>query len=438
MTMGKHAGAVAVVALGMAGAGAVLSAGGGSSLPPPDRRGGAIEAEAMANVGRVRREPAASGGHAAALRPGDTLSATLHTSVPTAQLQARVRGARCRLAPELEIILDGRRVLHTQVSSPRWAVYSTSLPALAPAGRHALRVRQTIGSGQASCSKRLQVDRVALQRQARLPPVTLRPPRLSSPRKIRLDEAHAYVDLDPGTDYVIRMPDRPLEAVGPYGSGIRLVGGRNVVLVGGHVRVRDLGGRPSTEYGRGVSLDGQTGIVHIEGLRLDGMGLAEGIQVNHLGRASLQLANIRCGPLRAHDERTFVDTHPDCLQLIGGPRRLLVDGFTGLTDFQGLLIKGTDQGQRVRYVSLRRVQMIGLDRPVADLHRSFLFNNYDRAKIAIGQECWATTRGDRPGLAWPTGQRGAFANCRVGWRPGGEIVTATQVGAGYVQPGYAP
>ena len=63
----------------------------------------------MTGVDRVVRDRAASGRRAAALRPGESATATLRTSAPAAQVQVRVRGARCRLAPELELAVDGGR-----------------------------------------------------------------------------------------------------------------------------------------------------------------------------------------------------------------------------------------------------------------------------------------------------------------------------------------
>ena len=154
--MRNRLGTVTVVAVGTA-AGAALFFSDGSS-PAPDRRLATIEAEVMTNVSRVRRESGASAGSAAVLRPGDEVTAKLRSSAPIAQVQVRVRGAACRSAPELEVALDGRNVLQTQVSSRRWAMYSASLSALASAGRHALRVSRPDGRVGERCGEELYVD----------------------------------------------------------------------------------------------------------------------------------------------------------------------------------------------------------------------------------------------------------------------------------------
>ena len=61
------------------------------------------------------------------------------------------------------------------------------------------------------------------------------PPELSKPRTIDVTNQNHTFALEAGHDYIIRLPSTPLTAK----HGLVLIGGRNVVIIGGEIRQDD-------------------------------------------------------------------------------------------------------------------------------------------------------------------------------------------------------
>src|SRR5204862_8143108 len=160
------------------------------------------------------------------------------------------------------------------------------------------------------------------------------PPRLAHPKTVDVSTGARVLQLDPKRDYVVKMPSRPL--VG--GDGLAISGGHNVVLIGGSIVVPPQGLAATGEQRRGLFLKAQTGTIHVEGLRIGGRGLAEGIDLDERLGATVQLENIRVDGLKARDEVHFTDNHDDVIQTWAGPARLRVDHLTGHTDYQGFFL----------------------------------------------------------------------------------------------------
>ena len=179
-------------------------------------------------------------------------------------------------------------------------------------------------------------------------------PRLERPEVIEIGARGGEVRLARGRDYRIVLP-RTVRAVG----GISLLGGRNVVLVGGHVTIPPAGPRATPADRRGLLIAGQTGTVHIEGLLIDNAGgdLSEGINIA-APRAIVQIQNTRVAGIHARDEKGFTDNHPDVIQTYGGVRELRINRLTGTTTYQGLFLRG-DSGP-VGRVELSKVNIVGL------------------------------------------------------------------------------
>jgi hypothetical protein len=153
--------------------------------------------------------------------------------------------------------------------------------------------------------------------------VTWPAPSLRNPITIALRPGRTNLRLDSRRDYLLRLPsDRPLDAPG----GLRISGGHHVVLIGGAIRVRGKAG--------GMLLQGQTGTVHIEGVRLFGPGMVEGIDLSEGLGAVVQLQNIWIDEVHG-SQRT---NHADLIQTWAGPRRLRVDGLVGKTGYQGFFL----------------------------------------------------------------------------------------------------
>ena len=162
---------------------------------------------------------------------------------------------------------------------------------------------------------------------------TWAPPRLTLPTTIDVGREGGQFDLQSGRDYVVKVGRRLTDQV-------RLVGGRNIVLIGGHITIPWAGADASISSRLGLYLKGRTGTVHVEGLLIDNAGgdLTEGIQIN-APDAVVQIENCRIKGIHARDEVNFTDNHPDLIQPWGGVKALRVDRFTGSSDYQGILLK---------------------------------------------------------------------------------------------------
>jgi hypothetical protein len=174
-------------------------------------------------------------------------------------------------------------------------------------------------------------------------------PPLTDPTVIHLTTADQHLELDPTRDYVILPPATPLTNPG----GVSINGGRNVVWIGGEISIPGTVAPTQKNGGRGLYLLNQTGTIHIEGLRIDGDGLAEGIDIG-APRATVQLRNLRIGPVR---KRPGLATHPDVIQAWGGPKVLRIDGLTASTDYQGIFLQPQAYGK----VDVLRVELHDVD-----------------------------------------------------------------------------
>ena len=173
------------------------------------------------------------------------------------------------------------------------------------------------------------------------------PPELVNPRTIRIDPIGYCQDtsstggtgsLPDDEDFVIELPSVPL----PCPLDVR--GGRNLVIRGGEIFIPKTNESPrNPELHRGLYLTNQTGVVHVEGVRLGGAELSVPIVLNESRGATVQLQRVRA-------DRIFTDypdwgpLHADCIQTWAGPTVLRVDGFTCTTDYFGLQLSPTQYG----------------------------------------------------------------------------------------------
>lgn len=285
----------------------------------------------------------------------------------------------------------------------------------------AVAIAATRGGGDAASEAR----RPAASRH----PLTWAPPALDAPETVRPTTKDRRLDLDPGRDYVVQMPATPLD--GPGGLTIR--GGRNVVLIGGDISVSRSAPGGYVGARRGLMLSGQTGTVHIEGLLIHGKGLSEGINLAEPFGATVQLQNIRVATVRADDERTFSDNHPDVLQTWAGPANLRVDGLTGATDYQGFFLHPYQfpVKKRVERFEFKRVNIRGT--PTA----RYLLWQATRFPLHASEVFITSRRVSRKriGSLWPRKSR-TWSRVRRGVPSGGDFVPAGVAGSGYQSPGY--
>jgi hypothetical protein len=146
---------------------------------------------------------------------------------------------------------------------------------------------------------------------------------VAAPKTIKLRPGKTDLRLDPRQDYVLQLPrTRPLVAAG----GLRIFGGRDVTMVGGTVHVPDAAAA--------ALLHDQTGTIRIEGVRFTGRRLREGIDLWQTRGAVVQLVNISVATVHG----SYATNHADLLQTWAGPRRLVVNGFEGSTEYQGFFL----------------------------------------------------------------------------------------------------
>lgn len=148
-------------------------------------------------------------------------------------------------------------------------------------------------------------------------------PALQDPQVIQLTSTNTHLKLDQHRDYVLLLPRHaPLQAPG----GLSIWGGHNVVMTGGTVEVPDRSGA--------AALTDQTGTIHIEGVRFTGPQLMEGIDLSESAGATVELENVYVATVHG----SYRTNHADLIQSWAGPRRLLVDGFWGSTQYQGFFL----------------------------------------------------------------------------------------------------
>lgn len=278
------------------------------------------------------------------------------------------------------------------------------------------------------------------------------PPALTNPITLTVGTGGGTFNLTAGQDYLIRIP-QTVSALG----GVRLVGGRNIVLIGGHITIPYAGTAPTINDRRALYLAGQTGTVHIEGLLIDNTGgdLSEGIQIN-APDATIQLQNLRITGVHARDQIGFTDNHPDIIQAWGGAKELRIDRLSGSTDYQGLFLKA-DYNTMGR-ADLRNINLWG---EPANLARYLTWQGPDTVTFpltytnvwvapapgrTLGKTVWpdstftnldkrAIVSADGQSVTWPTASQ-ITGTVRQGTPTTGDYVPNGTAGTTYTSPGY--
>ncbi len=259
------------------------------------------------------------------------------------------------------------------------------------------------------------------------PPLTWAPPELEDPETIQITEDDATLQLEPDQDYELVLPDEPLVREG----GVTVYGGRNVVLIGGEIVVPQ--GDDEGNGLRALFLRDQTGTVHVEGVKLSGEGLGEGINLDQREGAVVQLQNIWVGEVFG----VLEGHHGDLVQLWAGPAELRVDGLTGSTGYQGLFLLPKQFGEQPEpeRFDLRRVDISG-----AEDGNGYLLWRDDLDWPLVTTDVWVAPTDadpeDRGSFLWDREGEDSWADVKVGTPPGGSFVPEDRAGVGYSSPGY--
>lgn len=284
-----------------------------------------------------------------------------------------------------------------------------------------------------------------------LGPLRWAPPALHDPTTIVLGDGYTETRLYPRHDYIVQLPPHPKR------GGVTLLGGHNVVLIGGEISVpaRTPRGRENDRYRRALYIKGASGTVHVEGVRFDAEAGAQWDAVDIAAPAAVvQLENLRIDGVRGGVD----DFHADVVQPWGGVGALRIDRLTASSNYQGLTIPidtGPIGSARIDHANLRGLaagaqgngHLLWLTTG-SQTCRSYPVQLSDvwvrpRAGVSLAHTVWPQRR--RPGpcavrargraVSWP-GLRGVHGSVRAGTPPHGDFVPRSVAGVGYVTPGY--
>ena len=174
-------------------------------------------------------------------------------------------------------------------------------------------------------------------------------PALTTPTTITMSSGTSYVSMDPARDYIIKI-----KAGTVFTRPLSLVGGRNVVFEDAVMQYAPpLGAEPDWLV-RGLYLVDQTGVMWVRNLQIRGP-LLEGIDMSQKKGASVVLRDIAIDPVYGSQ----LGHHADVLQTWAGPGRLVVDGLTGTSSFQGVFLQPADtwDGPDPDFIVLRNIQL---------------------------------------------------------------------------------
>jgi hypothetical protein len=245
-----------------------------------------------------------------------------------------------------------------------------------------------------------------------------RPPVLEDPQTITPGPDRTTLNLDAHHDYVIH--------VGKRRKGLIVNGGHHVVMIGGEIRIGWQGEHANHNLRRGLLLKNQTGTIHVEGLRIGGSDLGEGIDLDERRGATVQLVNLRIGTVTARDTKHFSDTHPDLVQTWAGPKRLRIDGLQGRTGYQGLFLlpRQFDHNLKIDEISVRNTAIAG-----TRTSRYLLWTSGGpRPRVS---RVWLRGAHARPAgqLFWPGHAR--WTGARLSSRPASRLARRPAAGASY-------
>ena len=167
---------------------------------------------------------------------------------------------------------------------------------------------------------------------------------------------------------ILLTADTVLTAPNKVTANVRIRSSHSVVWTGGHIEISGLDapseidscGLNIEEHSTNAGVDGR--IVHIEGLRIDGDSLGQGIRTD-APTTVLQIQNIHVGTCRFKncDHRDGTNgvaiNHPDILQTYGGQKELRIDKLTGSSAYQGVFLKEDHSDAPKGLMQFRRVNV---------------------------------------------------------------------------------
>jgi hypothetical protein len=146
-------------------------------------------------------------------------------------------------------------------------------------------------------------------------------PALADPETVTISPAHHDLKLSQTRDFILRCPSGPVV----LSTKLSVWGGHNVELENCNLKV--------TSSDWAAYLQHQTGTLWVHDVHFGGTHLTGGIQMQEPG-ATVVMRDVLFDRVYG----SFKTNHAELLQTWCGPKRLLIDGLSGSTTYQGLFM----------------------------------------------------------------------------------------------------
>jgi hypothetical protein len=167
-------------------------------------------------------------------------------------------------------------------------------------------------------------------------------PSLSDPTTVQISDANHVLVLSQSQDYIVQCPPGTLD----LSAALNIWGGHNVVLEDCDFEL--------TNADWAARFSNQTGTLWVHDVHFGGADLTGGIQMQEPG-ATVVMRDILFDKVYGS-----LDTnHAELIQTWAGPSRLMIDGLTGSTTYQGLFLEPNqfDSGPPPAVFDLRHIDI---------------------------------------------------------------------------------
>ncbi|HET6868609.1 MAG TPA: hypothetical protein VFH80_22040 [Solirubrobacteraceae bacterium] len=257
-------------------------------------------------------------------------------------------------------------------------------------------------------------------------------PSLSNPTTVQISDANHVLVLNQSQDYVVRCPPGTLD----LSAALNIWGGHNVVFENCDLYLTNSDWAAKFSY--------QTGTLWMHDVHFGGSDLTGGIQMQEPG-ATVVMRDVLFDTVYG----SLNTNHAELIQTWAGPSRLMIDGLTGSTTYQGLFLEPNqfDNGPPPTVFDLRNVDIDDSQgayalwlgsvngSPSSDESGAILsWNVQDVYVVPNPARTW-------PGWwLWPQPSTGdpTWDSVIAGAPPGGDYVRASAGGATGVDEGVSP
>ena len=147
-------------------------------------------------------------------------------------------------------------------------------------------------------------------------------PVLTNPVTIVLSDSNRNLTLSQSQDYILACPAGQLSLT----YALSVWGGHNVELENCDFNI--------TTADWAAHLKNQTGTLYVRNVHFGGAQLTGGIQLQEPGATTVVMRDVLFDMMHG----SYSTNHAECLQTWSGPQRLLIDGLTCPTQYQGLFM----------------------------------------------------------------------------------------------------